>query len=98
MTARVFSGTEAKAYGIISHLSDNPVADATKLAKEIAERSPDSVAAAKRLYQDTWVASEADALKTETEVQLDLLGGWNMAVSAAKGLGSPVVPGYKKRQ
>jgi len=98
MTARIFTGTEAKAYGIVSHLSEDPFADSMRLALEIAARSPDSVAATKQLYQETWVAPEGDALLLETELQRKLLGTWNMGVSAAKGLGVPLVPGYRNRQ
>lgn len=48
-TARIFDGREAKALGLATHLSDDPRADAMALAREIAERSPDAVRAAKAL-------------------------------------------------
>jgi enoyl-CoA hydratase/carnithine racemase len=48
-TARVFSGREAKELGLATRLSDDPHADAMKLAAEIAGRSPDAVRAAKAL-------------------------------------------------
>ena len=39
-TAREVSGTEAKELGLATHLSDDPLADATALAREIAGRNP----------------------------------------------------------
>jgi enoyl-CoA hydratase/carnithine racemase len=48
-TARVFSGTEAKALGLATRLSDTPYDDAMALAREIAGRSPDAVRGAKAL-------------------------------------------------
>ena len=40
-------------------------------------RSPDSVAAAKQLFQDTWTSSEDVCLETETNLQKQLLTKWN---------------------
>ena len=49
-TARIFDGREAAALGLATRLSDDPLADAMALAAEIAERSPDAVRGAKRLF------------------------------------------------
>ncbi|MFT4046440.1 MAG: enoyl-CoA hydratase-related protein [Solimonas sp.] len=46
-TARVFSGDDAHALGLVTHLADDPLASARALAAEIAVRSPDAVAASK---------------------------------------------------
>ena len=58
MTGRVFSGTEALAYGFATSLHADPLAAARATAKEIAARSPDAVRAVKRLLNQ---ASDADA-------------------------------------
>ena len=73
MTARVIDGAQAKGYGLVSHVSETAEADALKLLEEIATRSPDSVAASKRLFNDTWLAPEARAFEVETELQRKLL-------------------------
>jgi len=48
-TARVFDGREALEIGVATRLSDDPRADALAMAREIADRSPDAVRAAKAL-------------------------------------------------
>eukprot|EP01062_Namystynia_karyoxenos_P052824 TRINITY_DN42484_c0_g1_i1.p2 TRINITY_DN42484_c0_g1~~TRINITY_DN42484_c0_g1_i1.p2 ORF type:complete len:376 (+),score=117.58 TRINITY_DN42484_c0_g1_i1:68-1195(+) len=99
MTARIFKADEALRLGLVTRLADDPLQEAERLAKEIAARSPDSTAAAKRLLHSAWAASEQRALHLETEIQRHLLGGWNSAAAAAKALGVPslVRPGYRPR-
>ena len=67
---------------------------------EVATRSPDVTAAAKRLLHAAY-ASDDDGrrLHVETALQRRLLGGWNMLASAARGLGAPPVltPGFLSR-
>src|SRR4051812_10266102 len=47
-TARILSGEEAAALGVVTHVDVDPLAAATALAREIAGRSPDAVRSAKR--------------------------------------------------
>ena len=50
--------------------SDDPLASALALADEIAQKSPDAVRAAKRLYDETWISDDAAAaLGRESELQ-----------------------------
>src|SRR5277367_2208820 len=58
MTGRIFSGTEALAYGFATSLHADPLAAARSIAKEIAARNPDAVRATKRLLNS---ASDADS-------------------------------------
>lgn len=48
-TAREFDTSDAAEYGFVTHVSDDPHSHAMSLAREIAERSPDAIRAAKRL-------------------------------------------------
>jgi len=48
-TNRIFSGEEAVKYGFATHLSTDPLADAMKLATEIAGKSPTAVVLAKKV-------------------------------------------------
>ena len=102
MTAKVFKGTEAKAYGLVSHVSNTPFEDARGLAREIAAKSPDATAASKRLYNSTWLETPARALEIETELQRKLLADplplRNTLAAASKGLKLPVQMDYKDRQ
>jgi enoyl-CoA hydratase/carnithine racemase len=83
-TARVVSGSEAAAMRLATHVSDDPHRDATALAREIAERSPDAVRAAKKLLNSAVLGSVAEGLRLETELQKAVAGGANQreAVSA----------------
>lgn len=86
MTARVISGVEAHALGLVTHLSDDPLADALALATEISERSPDAVAAAKFLLQTAWSGSEPEALAAERRWQRRVIGRRNQRIAVACGL------------
>ena len=100
LTGRVFDASEALKLGLVTRLADDPLEEARRLAKEIAARSPDSAAAAKRLLHATYAgADDGRALHIETELQKRLLGGWNQLASAAKGLGAPSLlqPGFAQR-
>jgi enoyl-CoA hydratase/carnithine racemase len=76
-TARIVSGTEAVALRLATHVSNDPHRDATALAREIADRSPDAVRAAKKLLNTALLGTVADGLRLETELQLAVAGGAN---------------------
>jgi enoyl-CoA hydratase/carnithine racemase len=100
MTGRVFTGSEALQLGLVTRLSDDPLAEAHRLAAEIATRSPDSTAAAKRLLDATYCETDdRRKLHLETALQRRLMGGWNQLACAAKGLGVPfmLTPGFLLR-
>ena len=100
MTGRIFDGAEALSLGLITRISDDPLTEAQHLAAEIAARSPDSTAAAKRLLDATYTESDDKRkLHLETALQRRLLGGWNQLACSAKGLGFPVAltPGFLQR-
>jgi len=80
-TGRVISGTEAKALGLATRLSDNPREDALALAAEIASKSPDAIRAAKRLFEEAWHAPTADGLRLEESLQRTLIGRPNQVES-----------------
>jgi enoyl-CoA hydratase/carnithine racemase len=74
MTGRIINGTEAERIGIVTRCVEDPMKEAMKVAMEIVERSPDSVAATKELFQSTWVADEETCLNIETDLQRKLIG------------------------
>lgn len=86
MTGRFFSGTEGKEYGLISAVSENPLQNATTLAKAICEKSPDAIAATKYLFKKTWKKDTRVALFWERLTQLRLFAGKNQRVAMANGL------------
>jgi len=72
-TAREFSGVEAKAHGFVTHLADDPLARATEIAREIAQRSPAAVRGIKRLANIAHDASPAELFVAETVEQLKVI-------------------------
>lgn len=92
-SGRIVSGADALAIGLVTRSSHDPVAAALALAEEIAQKSPDAVRAAKRLYDEMWVNDDtATALRRESELQVGLLGQPNQiaAVNAALSRERPV--------
>ena len=73
MTGDVISGTEAGELGLATSVSDDPHADAGKLVDKLLTRSPDAVAAAKRLFGGTWTAGPRKTFHRERIEQLVLL-------------------------
>jgi enoyl-CoA hydratase/carnithine racemase len=85
-TGRFFDGAEGAEYGLISQVSETPLAEAEALAGAICEKSPDAIAAAKYLYKKTWKKDTRGALLWERLTQLRLLGRKNQRIAMANGL------------
>jgi enoyl-CoA hydratase/carnithine racemase len=86
MTARKVSGKEARDLGLVTDLAADPVAAAHELAGELAGRSPDALAAAKRLFNETWTASPRRTFARERLEQLLLLVNANTAAARKAAL------------
>lgn len=83
MTGRVITAEEGAKLGLVTRCSEDPMAEALKVANEIVSRSPDAVAQSKRLFQKNWVSNQTDCLGLESTLQKKLIGSWNqVAVSA----------------
>lgn len=86
-TGRIVSGADGAAIGLVTRTAEDPLAAALALADEIAQRSPDAVRAAKRLYNETWVSNDAAAaLARESELQADLIGKPNQIAAVMAGM------------
>jgi len=91
MTGKIINGEEAASYGLVTRCVQDPLEEAKAVAKEISQRSPDAVALAKKLYQDTWVnASEKDSLQLETNLQRKSLKSWNQMAATGRSFGFSV--------
>ena len=86
MTGRVFSGTEALAYGFATSLHADPLAAARATAKEIAARSPDAVRAVKRLLNRASDDDTAALLLAESKEQAALIGSPNQIEAVRAGV------------
>lgn len=72
-TSREFTAAEAQAWGLVTHLDEDPHARAMRIAREIAGRSPKAVRAAKRIFNAVPDMDAAAILLTESEEQLALI-------------------------
>lgn len=85
-TGRVLTGAEARALGIVTRVSDDPLAAARALADEIAERSPTAVRAAKRLLDEAWIGPAEATLGLEARLQGTLVGSPNQLEAVMAGM------------
>ena len=76
-TGRIFNGTEAQQLGFVTKLVADPRAAALETAKEIANKSPDAVRAAKRILNDAVAVDAATGLMAESVEQQKLIGSPN---------------------
>jgi enoyl-CoA hydratase/carnithine racemase len=86
-TGRIVFGSEAFELGLVTRIAEDPLSAALALADEIAQKSPDAIRAAKRLYDETWTSSDAAAaLVLETELQSGLIGKPNQIAAVVAGM------------
>lgn len=97
MTGRVLLGQEAAELGLVTRCCADPVQEAETLVEQIVQRSPDSIAMTKQLYQQTWVAPEEYCLRLETELQKKLLGSWNQLAASGRNFGWKIPYFQRKR-
>jgi len=76
-TGRIVSGVEARELGLATHLSQTPRDEALAFARDLAQRSPDALRAAKQLLGEADPVAIQDRLQREARLQRPLLGGPN---------------------
>lgn len=96
MTAEIFSGKEAHELGLVTGLDADPVAAAYALAEQLKGRSPDALAAAKRLFNDTWTSSARRTFARERIEQAWLLAARNTKAARAAAF-TKAAPEYGPR-
>ncbi len=84
LTGREVSGTEADTLGLATRVVDDPLAEARRVAGEIAGKSPDAVRRAKRLLEQAGRVDLEEGFAAEQRAIGELVGGANQleAVSA----------------
>jgi enoyl-CoA hydratase/carnithine racemase len=85
-SGRMVGAEEALAMGLVTRVSEDPLATARQLAAEIANRSPDAIRRGKRLFEQTWNAPAEEALALEEELQRELLGSPNQLAAVEAGM------------
>ncbi|WP_141014584.1 crotonase/enoyl-CoA hydratase family protein [Nocardioides sambongensis] len=96
MTAETFDGSRAHELGLVTRLDNDPIAGAMRLAEELATRSPDALAAAKRLFNDTWTSGPRRTFARERVEQLFLLAARNTRAAREAAFGKKE-PSYGPR-
>lgn len=86
MTAEVISAETALNYGLITEINNDPLQASYALARQISERSPDSVAAVKKLYHSNWFKADWVMLAKESYYQIKVLLGKNQKIAVKKQL------------
>lgn len=96
MTGEVISGERAVELGLASEVAADPYAAALTLAEQLAGRSPDSIAATKRLFEDTWSDGPRRTFARERVEQVRMFLAANTAV-ARKAAIAKVAPDFRPR-
>lgn len=81
MTGEVVSGARAVELGLASEVHDEPYVAATRFLEQVATRSPDSVAATKRLFERTWTSGPRRTFARERLEQARLLATRNTTIA-----------------
>lgn len=96
MTADIVSGKEAHDLGLVTDLDADPLAAANELVAKLLLRSPDQLAAAKRLFDSSWTSSPRRTFSRERVEQAFLLAARNTKV-AREAAFKKVVPEFGPR-
>lgn len=97
MTGEVVSGERAVDLGLASELHADPVAAATAFVEQVATRSPDAVAATKRLFGRTWSSSDRRTFARERIEQAKLLATKNTTIAREAAM-KRAVPAFDPRR
>ncbi|MBO6558577.1 MAG: crotonase/enoyl-CoA hydratase family protein [Pseudomonadales bacterium] len=68
-TGRQFNAVEGQALGFVTRTSETPLEEALALAREIADKNPDAIVAAKRIFNSASDMTDADMLLQESVLQ-----------------------------
>ncbi|UIJ35744.1 crotonase/enoyl-CoA hydratase family protein [Allobranchiibius sp. GilTou73] len=96
MTAEIFSGDRAREIGLVGAVGADPYADARALADQLATRSPDALAAAKRLFETRWNSGPRRTFARERIEQVRLMTGRNFKIARAAAFARET-PVYESR-
>src|SRR3954451_12286711 len=81
MTGDPFDVRRAKELGLVTELAEDPMAAADELVETLKTRSPDAIAAAKRLFDGTWSSGPRRTFSRERAEQLALLINANTKIA-----------------
>ena len=76
-TAQEFTAEQAKEWGFITDIVEDPVAHSLALANKITQQSPDAIRATKKVIGESYRLSVEEGLLLEAQEQDKLLGKTN---------------------
>jgi enoyl-CoA hydratase/carnithine racemase len=82
MTGEVIGGLKALEHGLVTHIDEEPLERAIKLAELVCQQSPDAIAATKKLYNKSWWNKPGFILARESYYQIKILVGKNRAIKS----------------
>ena len=85
-TNREFSGAEAQALGLATHVTEDPLGKANDVANEIASRNPDAIRGAKRLSEAMLEKSGDEILLAESQEQAAVMRTPNQVEAVMAGM------------
>lgn len=92
MTAKELNAEQALQHQLIFEISDDPLQRATDMAEEFSARSPDSIAAIKKLYHKAWHKNDGAILARESLYQIGILAGKNQRIAVRHAKGETHIP------
>jgi enoyl-CoA hydratase/carnithine racemase len=96
MTAQTLTGKEAAELGLVTELAADPVVAAEEFARQLATRSPDALAAAKRLFNRSWNSGSRATFARERVEQMYLLAAANTRAARTAAF-KKIAPSYGPR-
>ena len=85
-TNREFTGAQGQEYGLVTYNDADPLARATAIATEIANRNPHAIRAAKRLHNAMYDAKGDDLLMEESVEQRAIMRTKNQMEAVMAGM------------
>ena len=76
-TARIFGAADAKQWGFITDIVDDPLSHAMKVANEIAIKNPSAIRAAKKIIDLSYYQTAQEGLLMESVEQDKIIGSEN---------------------
>nr|XP_061806033.1 putative enoyl-CoA hydratase/isomerase YngF [Nerophis lumbriciformis] len=92
MSAEEISAQDALQHGLLTAIDADPVRAGLRLAAELSERSPDALAAIKKVYHRHWNGSQRALLAAETFAQLAMFRSANQKIAVRRQKGEPDLP------
>jgi len=87
MTAEKLSSESALDFGLVTEVHETPLEAARKFANELVNKSPDVLAAIKKLYTNNWHKTESNMLAKESWYQVRILSGKNQGIATQRAMG-----------